>query len=89
MVPGPAPSAGEASAPAARANAGIGARPACPATASPENRTTLLRLRNSRPVSTPNSPVIRSWRHAILTNLLKLNGASSIFTSGAVSGERS
>ena len=56
---------------------------ACPA----ENRTTLLRLSSSRPVRAPESPVIRSRRDPILIDLLKLNGASIIFTPGVMVGE--
>ena len=51
------------------------------------NRTTLLRLSSSRPVSAPESPVIRSRRDPILIDLLKLNGASIIFTPGVMVGE--
>ena len=51
------------------------------------NRTTPLRPSSSRPVSAPESPVIRSRRDPIPTDLLKLNGASIIFTSGVMAGE--
>ena len=51
------------------------------------NRTTPLRPSSSRPVSAPQSPVIRSLRDPILIDLLKLNGASIIFTSGVMAGE--
>ena len=51
------------------------------------NRTTPLRPSSSRPVRAPESPVIRSRRDPIPTGLLKLNGASIIFTSGVMAGE--
>ena len=51
------------------------------------NRTTLLRLSSSRPVRAPESPVIRSRRDPILIDLLKLNGASIIFTRDVMVGE--
>ncbi len=51
------------------------------------NRTTLLRLSNSRPVRAPESPVIRSRQDPILTDLLKLNAASIIFTPGVMAGK--
>ena len=50
------------------------------------NRTTLLRPSSSRPVRAPESPVIRSRRDPILIDLLKLNGASIIFTFGVMVG---
>ena len=50
------------------------------------NRTTLLRPSSSRPVRAPESPVIRSRRDPILIDLLKLNGASIIFTFGVMAG---
>ena len=50
------------------------------------NRPTPLRLSSSRPVSAPESPVIRSVRDPILIDLLKLNGASTIFTPDVMAG---
>ncbi|MCE2398757.1 MAG: hypothetical protein J4F34_06965 [Gemmatimonadetes bacterium] len=47
---------------------------------SARNRATLLRLSSSRPVSAPESP-------AILIDLLKLNGAFTIFTPDVMAGE--
>ena len=52
------------------------------------NRTTVLRLSSSRPVSAPESPVFRSWRDPILTDLLKLNAAFTIFAPDVMAGER-
>ena len=51
------------------------------------NRTTPLRPSSSRPVSAPQSPVIRSLRDPILIDLLKLNGVSIIFTLDVMAGE--
>ena len=50
------------------------------------NRPTPLRLSSSRPVSAPESPEIRSVRDPILIDLLKLNGASTIFTPDVMAG---
>jgi len=54
---------------------------------SARNRATLLRLSSSRPVSAPESPVIRSRRDPILIDLLKLNAAFTIFTPDVMAGE--
>ena len=51
------------------------------------NRTIPLRPSSSRPVRAPESPVIRSRRDPILIDLLKLNGASIIFTFGVMAGK--
>ena len=84
---GPAPPAVEASAPAAAGNAGSGARPRLSGSPFARNRATLLRRSSSRPVRAPESPVIRSSRDPILIDLLKLNGASIIFTLDVMAGE--